>query len=127
MVDSHTQSALFYWLNEDDRRTARNVLRNAHSALADVYICHRILRGIIDELASKDEMPDSYEGLWRLSEVARVPTIMPFGKHKDEPIHSLPPSYKTWVLKQENVDPYLIKALSGGTITGRIDATGKRA
>lgn len=110
MVDSHTQSALYYWLAKN-RITARDTLRHAHSALADVYICHRILRAILDELDKGDEAPASWEALYLLSERARVPTVMSFGKHKDKPIHQLPPSYITWMLKQEDVDPYLVKAL----------------
>ena len=35
-LDSHTQSALLYYFERD---TAREQLKNAHSALADVWIC----------------------------------------------------------------------------------------
>jgi exodeoxyribonuclease X len=36
---------------------------------------------------------------------------MPFGKHKGEEITRIPADYRKWLLKQENVDPYLRKAL----------------
>ena len=46
-LDSHTQSALLYYF---ERATARDQLRNAHSALADVWICSKIVGKIIEKL-----------------------------------------------------------------------------
>lgn len=51
-VDSHSQSATLYHL---DRANAREKVRSAHSALADVRICFEILRHLLDrrpEIAS---------------------------------------------------------------------------
>jgi exodeoxyribonuclease X len=36
---------------------------------------------------------------------------MPFGKHKGEAINLVPSDYKQWMLRQDNVSPYLRKAL----------------
>ena len=36
---------------------------------------------------------------------------MPFGKHKGVPISEVPKDYKQWLLRQSDVDPYLVKAL----------------
>ncbi|MBU3577297.1 putative quorum-sensing-regulated virulence factor [Polynucleobacter sp. UK-Kesae-W10] len=102
-LDSHTQSALLYYFERD---TARDQLRNAHSALADVWICSKIVGKIIDQLH-----PVSLDALWEMSEKARIPTIMPFGKHKGEPISQVPSDYKQWMLRQDNVSEYLRKAL----------------
>ncbi len=102
-LDSHTQSALLYYF---ERETARDQLRNAHSALADVWICSKIVGQIIDKLH-----PASFEALWEMSEKARIPTIMPFGKHKGESISQVPTDYKQWMLCQDNVSEYLRKAL----------------
>ena len=102
-LDSHTQSALLYHF---ERTTAREQLRDAHSALADVWICSKILGQIIDRLH-----PNSLDALWEMSEKARVPTIMPFGKHKGELISQVPSDYKQWMLRQDNVSEYLRKAL----------------
>jgi len=102
-LDSHTQSALLYFF---ERNTARDQLRNAHSALADVWICSKIVGQIIQKLH-----PSSLDAFWEMSEKARIPTIMPFGKHKGEAINLVPSDYKQWMLRQDNVSPYLRKAL----------------
>ena len=49
--------------------------------------------------------------LWRMSEKARIPSHMTFGKHKGVAIVDIPKDYKTWLLNQDNVDSYLRKAL----------------
>ena len=102
-LDSHSQSALLYHL---DRPHAREQLRNAHSALADVDICAKILEAICTELKI-----DTVEALWVASEKARMPTHMPFGKHKGMPLNEVPMDYKSWLLGQSDIDPYLRKAL----------------
>ncbi|WP_255538819.1 putative quorum-sensing-regulated virulence factor [Polynucleobacter sp. Latsch14-2] len=102
-LDSHTQSALLYFFERD---IAREQLRNAHSALADVWICSKIVGKIIEKLH-----PTSLDAFWEMSEKARIPTIMPFGKHKGEAISQVPTDYKQWMLRQDNVSEYLRKAL----------------
>ena len=102
-LDSHTQSALLYFFERD---TARDQLRNAHSALADVWICSKIVKQIIDRLH-----PISLDALWEMSEKARIPKVMPYGKHKGELISQMPTDYKQWMLRQDNVSEYLRKAL----------------
>ena len=102
-LDSHTQSALLYYF---ERETARDQLRNAHSALADVWICSKVVGQIIQQLH-----PLSLDALWEMSEKARIPTTMPYGKHKGELISQMPSDYKQWMLRQDNVSEYLRKAL----------------
>ena len=102
-LDSHTQSALLYSL---DRANARDQLRHAHSAKADVMICASILRHLNSHIKAKD-----FEELWEFSERARMPTHMPFGKHKGLPMHEVPRDYIRWLLDQQDIDPYLRKAL----------------
>jgi hypothetical protein len=53
------------------------------------------------------------EHLWEISERARIPTRMPFGKYKGTPIADIPNDYKRWLLEQPDVDPYLAQALTG--------------
>lgn len=110
-LDSHTQSALLYFIL--DKKQAREMLKNAHSALADVLVCKIILTyllKIINEAHDSEENP-TIEELWKLSENARIPTIMPFGKHKGVEITELPLDYVRWCLRQVDFDPYLVKAL----------------
>lgn len=102
-LDSHKLAAICYHLFGDQ---ARDFVRNAHSALQDVMLVGRILGEIMPLLNV-----DSWEALYQVSEVARVPTVMPFGKHKGEPVSSIPDDYKRWLLRQDDVDPYLVKAL----------------
>ena len=103
-LDSHSQSALLYYL---ERNTAREQLRNAHSALIDVGICAAILNHICQQLGI-----NAVEALYAESEKARIPTTMPFGKHKGSLLADVPSDYKAWLLKQGDIDPYLRKALS---------------
>jgi len=80
----------------------------------DVCMTYRLLELIVEELNSTvDIIVDGFEPLYQLSEIARIPTIMPFGKHKGDDISKLPVSYKRWLLDQPDVDPYLRKALIG--------------
>ncbi len=102
-LDSHTQSALLYYL---ERNNAREQLRNVHSALTDVGICAVILDHICQQLNVK-----TIEDLYTESEKARIPTTMPFGKHKGLPLADLPNDYKQWLMAQGDIDPHLRKAL----------------
>lgn len=102
-INSHTQSAMLYHL---ERATARQNLIGAHSALADVGNCRRILGFLIALMPGIQ----TWDDLWQASEAARVPTVMSFGKHKGELIQNIPFSYKQWLLGQD-IDPYLRQAL----------------
>ncbi|PTQ86925.1 putative quorum-sensing-regulated virulence factor [Nitrosomonas ureae] len=104
-LDTHTLSAMVYFL---DRSKARDRLRGkAHSALNDVFNCILILNNIIKKLGGIS----SWEELWLHSEVARIPTRMPFGKHKGLEINDVPANYKRWLMRQPDTDQYLLKAL----------------
>ena len=102
-LDSHSQSALLYYV---DRDHARDKLKNAHSALADVENCAFIL----DKICSVLKVT-SIDDLYNISENARIPSLMNFGKHKGTAIADIPKDYKEWLLKQIDLDPYLKKAL----------------
>lgn len=103
-ADSHSQSAMMYRI---DRLNARNLLRAAHSALADVQNCRSLLANLIGLVGPVAD----WEALWQLSEQARIPKIMTFGKHKGMLIADVPADYKAWLLRQPDVDPYLQTAL----------------
>jgi exodeoxyribonuclease X len=103
-LDSHTQSAMLYHL---ERNMARDKLKNAHSAIYDCFVCYDILKYIV-----KATCATTWQELWEASEIARIPTIMVFGKHKGTPMAEVPRDYKDWLLKQDDVDPYLRIALT---------------
>lgn len=107
-VDSYIQSALMYRFFGE---AARAMVQHAHSALTDVENCLKLLGVLLEELKARGESPDSWEALWKVSEVARIPRVMPFGKHKGELIRDLPQDYRNWMLRQLDLDPYLERAL----------------
>jgi exodeoxyribonuclease X len=108
-LDSHSLGACTYHLLPGIE--AREMLKNAHSAAADIVMCFRVFVAALDAL--KDEHPVmSWSAIWRLSEAARVPKIMPFGKHQGAEIRNVPIDYVDWYRRQESTDPYLIKAFA---------------
>lgn len=102
-LDSHTIGSLMYHFL-GCTEAVRFMLREAHSAVADVEFCRRILACLDgDKLSDFD--------LWEFSEKARIPAKMTFGKHRGMEIARLPRDYKQWMLKQPDMDPYLLKAV----------------
>jgi exodeoxyribonuclease X len=69
-----------------------------------------ILTFLIQKFAAE---PLTWEWIWQRSEEARIPKMMTFGKHKGAAIKDIPADYKQWLLKQTDIDPYLVKALRG--------------
>ena len=107
-LDSHNLGALSYALCYEPKRIEiRKKLVSRHSALTDVELCLELLRFILKE---KPELK-SWGEIYRFSEEARIPDIMPFGKHKGTAIKDLPEDYKNWLLNQNDVDKYLQIAL----------------
>lgn len=104
-AESHTLSAMAYF-HADNRALVREVLRNAHSAMTDVKLTAALLRCIIKQAKVTD-----LAALYALSERARVPTVIGFGKYKGTEIAALPTDYVAWLGKQSDLDPYLLKAL----------------
>ena len=51
------------------------------------------------------------EQLYIASEEARIPKSITFGKHKGTAIQDLPADYIQWLLRQDDLDLYLRKAL----------------
>ena len=109
-ADSHTQSAMLYLL---ERSRAREWLRGAHCASVDAYNCFRLLKHILKALGD----PTTWEAVYALSEAARIPEVMPFGKHKGVRIADVPPDYKAWLLGQPGIDPYLATALRARAVS----------
>jgi len=104
---AHNLSTLYYMIHGGNALTRRE-LRNAHNVGADIMFTTSILEHITDVLGIKD-----IETLFEASEAARIPEIIPFGKHKGTRIKDLPGDYVGWLLRQPDLDPYLHKALTG--------------
>ena len=74
-----------------------------------------MLGSLIDLANSQGHEISDVKSLYEFSEIARVPTHLSFGKHKGEAIADLAASsegagYLKWLVKQENIDPYLAHA-----------------
>lgn len=103
--DSHKLGALVYALNGATADT-KNLLRDAHSAGADVVLCYIVLNGILKVTPSNT----SLEQLWHFSEECRIPKVMTFGKYKDQPVEAVDRGWIQWYRRQSDTDPYLIQA-----------------
>ena len=111
-LESHKLVSLLYHFH---RYVARAQARDAHAAIADIYFTELVLGSLIDLANSQGHEISDVESLYEFSEMARVPTHMSFGKHKGEAIADLAASsdgagYLKWLVKQENIDPYLAEA-----------------
>jgi exodeoxyribonuclease X len=104
---AHTVGALSYMLSADQGQT-RELLKEAHNAKADILLTADILKHLVHSLGVR-----SMEELYQASEKARIPTHLNFGKHKGLAIGDVPASYVSWLLSQDELDPYLRKALLG--------------
>ena len=102
-VDSHSQGALLYFLEPSQ---ARQRLAGSHRAPRDAENCAFVLERLCLELGVT-----TWDELWGASEVARVPTHLAFGKHKGTAIVDLPRDYREWMLRQADMDPYVLQAV----------------
>lgn len=107
---THTLGALCYML-ASDKEAVRLELRDAHNALADCYLCARVLYAAIDACG---EDLRTWEDVYQFSERARIPTHMSFGKHVGKAIAEVPYDYRAWYARQPDADPYLLKAFGMG-------------
>ena len=104
-ADAHYISALIYQISKGSAK-AREMLKGAHRADADIILTANILMHIIHHLNIQ-----SIEQLYLASEEARIPKSITFGKHKGTAIAELPKDYIQWLLRQDDLDTYLRKAL----------------
>ncbi len=111
-VDCHSLGALTYFISDaSSRPSVREFVRGAHSSGTDAGLTLGLLIKIA--LTLNLSCPLDFGDLWEESEKSRIPTVMPFGKHKGMALKDVPSDYKRWLLKQPDVDPYLVKALEG--------------
>lgn len=105
-LSSHNLSVISFMASSDWQRT-RDLLRQAHHADTDVLLTADVLNTLIRQLCITD-----FEQLYQRSQAARLPKVMPFGKHRGQPLHQVPADYIYWLLGQDNVDPTLREALT---------------
>ena len=114
-IDSHTLTAMMYHAFGSK---AREWVKDAHSAAVDVDNCALLLVDFlipaINQRLRDNGKPEitTAERLWEVSEVARIPTVMAFGKHKGKKLNRVPGDYLDWLLKQPDTDEYMRKAIN---------------
>ncbi|OQX08430.1 MAG: hypothetical protein BWK73_25515 [Thiothrix lacustris] len=113
-IDSHTLTSMMYYAFGEG---IRDRVRGSHNAGVDVVNTAKLLIEFLIPKANawlqehkKREIAD-IERLWEVSEAARIPTVMAFGKHKGVSIKKLPVDYCEWILRQPDIDPYLVAAI----------------
>ncbi|OTG65787.1 putative quorum-sensing-regulated virulence factor [Acinetobacter silvestris] len=104
-AEAHNISALIYMISKGSAK-AREMLKGAHRADADIILTANILMHIVHKLNIQ-----TIEELFEASEDARIPRTINFGKHRGTAIADLPSDYVNWLFRQDELDPYLRKAL----------------
>lgn len=104
-LDSYKLGALIYHLFP--HAEAREMLRAAHSAAADILLCFAVF---IRAMRALPGTIGSWGDVYALSEKCRIPKVMAFGKHQGTPIAEVPADYVAWYRRQPDPDPYLLRA-----------------
>jgi exodeoxyribonuclease X len=113
-LDSHKQAAMIYHIGTiySRRPWARDLVKGAHAALDDVRMCAALLRFLVLFLRHKNVRLETWEDLALISDDARIPTVMSFGKHKGLRIEDVPSDYVRWYRGQVDKDEWLLKAFA---------------
>lgn len=109
-AEAHNISALIYMITNGSDK-ARSMIKKAHRADMDIILTANILMHEIHQLKIQ-----TLEELYQASEDARIPRTINFGKHRGTAISALPADYMQWLLRQEDLDPYLRKAIETATL-----------
>ena len=109
-AEAHNISALIYMITKGSAK-ARDMIKKVHRADMDIILTANILMHEIHHLKIQ-----TIEELYTASEDARIPRTINFGKHRGTAIADLPADYMQWLLRQEDLDPYLRKAIENAKI-----------
>lgn len=109
-AEAHNISALIYMISKGSEK-AREMIKKAHRADMDIILTANILMHVVHHLKI-----NSMEQLFATSEDARIPRVINFGKHRGTAIAELPADYIQWLMRQDELDPYLRKALENASI-----------
>lgn len=107
-ASAYSQTALIYMLDGATPET-RDMVREAHGALADCRMNYRLLSHI---LRLKPEIT-TWNELWRYSEACRIPRTCPFKRWEGVLLEDMDYSSISWCLRQDFIDPYFRKGLEG--------------
>jgi len=122
-MDSYSLGALLYAHAPEVARATR--AEHGHGTRTDVRHCHIILAEILlaieaaqEQADARDERITDWRTLWRCSEAARIPVVLPFGKHRGQRFADVPQDYLRWLLRQPDLDPYVRIAAEGNLRQG---------
>lgn len=111
-LDSHTQSAMLYYFFGSQ---ATSMVREAHSAAVDTKNCLVLFRSLLQVCQQRELLrlrkSDGtiwWEAIYQLSEAARVPLKLTFGKHKNktyEEVAKTDPGYFHWWQTKSDTKP----------------------
>ena len=117
-ADSFSQSALLYMLLGPTDET-RQMLRDAHSAMADVIN----LAALLEMILRARPAIKTWAQLYEYSEECRIPLTCPFSQYRGVLLTELAvndPGYCNWMLRQDWLDDYLRigveRAMYGGEV-----------
>jgi len=102
--DSHTLSAMMYFTAGCTPQT-RERLRSAHAATDDCEFVLALLQPIMAATKCRE-----LDGLYELSEEARIPRTMTFGKFAGQPVSAVDRGYASWYARQPDPDPFVLMA-----------------
>ena len=102
--DSHSLTAVTYYVLGATKEI-RELVKYAHGAMVDCLLVTKILPTLMEQAGAS-----TWEALWHASEEARIPEIMPFGKHFGRPVSAVDRGYALWYKKLPDADPYIIRA-----------------
>ena len=97
----HNLSAASYFFSKDHAKT-RDLLRSAHNALVDIQLTAELLNHLLQKLSVQ-----SFEELYIETQNSLIPKHISFGKYKGTALNNIPPDYVRWLLKKEDLDPFL--------------------
>jgi exodeoxyribonuclease X len=113
-IDSHAQGSVLYyiaWATGKGYQWAKELLRDAHAADADVMNCARVLKYIIMVLERRGTPVATWEELYQVGLEARIPKFMTFGEFKGQPMEDVSNGWANWYARQDKTDPYVILGL----------------
>src|SRR5690606_2173758 len=103
-----------------DMHRAREMALKAHAAKADIQICAMIFSSLTRwsqayasriKIASGIDEADVFGRLAAMTQAARFPLVMNFGKHEGARPWEIALSYRSWYANQEDPDPYMLMAM----------------